>query len=105
METGWLPELLPRSVLPESRSKLGGHSHSHKNISASSVAPRPIRPSSQPLNRWDLPDILNPPAAPSRVPSMSLDFPPPSATQSLYSQNDMDHPFHLQDSQNNHQLP
>jgi recombining binding protein suppressor of hairless len=88
METGWLPELLPPSVLAESRSKIGitgfgRHGrHGHKIISVSSVAPRPIRPSSQHLNRWDLADILNPPQ-----PSMSLEFSP----HSLYPPSD---PFH-----------
>jgi recombining binding protein suppressor of hairless len=94
METGWLGELLPRSVIPESRSKMSRHSrhghNGHKIISVSSVAPCPIRPFSQ---HWDLPYILNPPAPhpPRRLTPMSLDF-SPSNSQSLYPPTD---PFHL----------
>ena len=104
METDWLGELLPTSVMPESRSKVVTGSHSsdsngHTTISRSSIAPRPIPPSSsqQPHN-WDLADLLNPSAAVTHVPAMSLDF-SSTPSQSLYPQPD---PYHLHNSSDSH---
>ncbi|KAF8894023.1 hypothetical protein BD779DRAFT_1435397 [Infundibulicybe gibba] len=73
---------------------------------SSSVAPRPIPPPSE-LGRWDLAEILNPPAtsnhySPSRDRKMSLDYPPPS-TQSqhgIYAQPDLDQSFNIHGQEN-----
>jgi recombining binding protein (suppressor of hairless) len=95
METGWtLRELLPPSATPESRSKAGisglashaGNGHNNLNISASTVAPRPIPPFSQHLSRWPL-----------HTRTMSVDF-PSSTSQSMYAQSDIEHPYQLHNS-------
>ncbi|KAF8070604.1 hypothetical protein FPV67DRAFT_1561369 [Lyophyllum atratum] len=84
-----------------------GHA-SHGSHGNPSVAPRPIPPSSD-LNRWDLADLLNPPAGQhsySRDRKMSLDF-SPSPQHNIYAQSDMDqyhmHPADAPNSPTTHQ--
>lgn len=86
---------------PERRSEfmsLDSPTHS------SSVAPRPI-PQSSDLNRWDLAEILNPPAAvpfATRDRKMSIDFAagPNQPQHGLYGQPDLDSSFNLHGSDN-----
>ncbi|KAF5380568.1 hypothetical protein D9615_004559 [Tricholomella constricta] len=94
-----------RSVSAERRSEFGMNvdnasgSHGSHGGHGTSVAPRPIPPSSD-LNRWDLADLLNPPAGQtsfSRDRKMSLDFSPSPAQphHNLYSPPELDQSYHL----------
>lgn len=103
----WLP--ISPTASAERRSEFGMNVDNPGHTS--SVAPRPIPPSSE-LNRWDLAEILNPQNggnqfASSRDRKLSMDFGSGSAQgqHSLYGQPELDPSFNLHSSENSSSSP